>query len=249
MIVKTVLALLALWAMAAPIAQAQESSAQAGVTRLVAPRAAETEPQPAAPGHEASVTPVAAAPSLETPIAATIIPRAPATPPAALAEPPVAATGWTGPVNFSPIAIADLIGRVCRPALSGDGGDLQAHAAALGLGDPAPAPDGLARALPPGAVTWRAPSVDGVLYLFGYGETPLNCGAAVVRPLAEDGFNKVFDLLQAPDMGFAPESTQILQGDIRWARMKSAAGAYVDLMEYPMQGDAPGVLRAEFLPG
>lgn len=150
-------------------------------------------------------------------------------------------------MNFAPVAIADLIGRVCRPSITGDGGDLVRQAAGLGLGEYQPAAENVARALPGGAVTWRVPTVEGELYLMGYGEEPMNCGAAVVRPMHEAAFNKVAEMLQAPAMGFVIDSTQTLAGDVHWARLKSPKGEFVDLMEYPPNGDAPGVLRADFL--
>lgn len=93
------------------------------------------------------------------------------------------------------------------------------------------------------------PAVDGVVYLFGYGEEPLNCGAAILRPLAEDGFNKVTSLLQDPQIGFTSDSTQMLQGEVRWERLKSAKGEFIDVMEYPQSSERPGILRADFLPG
>ena len=154
-----------------------------------------------------------------------------------------------GPVDFSPVAVADLIVKVCRASVNGDGGDLSARAMQLGLGPASPAQEELSRALPPGAVTWRVPAVDGVVYLFGYGEEPLNCGAAILRPLAEDGFNKVTSLLQDPQIGFTLDSTQMLQGEVRWERLKSAKGEFIDVMEYPPSSERPGILRADFLPG
>jgi len=160
-----------------------------------------------------------------------------------------AASAWSGPVNFSPVAVADLIVTVCRASVSGDGGDLSARAMQLGLGPAGPMQDELSRALPPSAVTWRVPTVDGVVYLFGYGEEPLNCGVAILRPLAEDGFKKVTALLQDPEIGFASDSTQMLQGEVRWERLKSAKGEFIDVMEYPPGNDRPGILRADFLPG
>ena len=180
----------------------------------------------------------------------------PATPPPTPVEAPAAspaeaaaAPAWSGPVSFSPVAVADLIVKVCRAAIHGDGGDLSVRAIQLGLGPAGAPPEELSHALPPGAVTWRVPSVDGVVYLFGYGEEPLNCGAAILRPLAEDGFEKVTALLQDTQIGFASDSTQMLQGEVRWERLKSARGEYIDLMEYPPGVDRPGVLRADFLPG
>ena len=153
-----------------------------------------------------------------------------------------------GPVDFSPVAVADLIVKVCRASVNGDGGDLSARAMQLGLGPASPAQEELSRALPPGAVTWRVPAVDGVVYLFGYGEEPLNCGAAILRPLSEDGFKKVTSLLQDPQIGFTSDSTQMLQGEVRWERLKSAKGEFIDVMEYPPSSERPGILRADFLP-
>lgn len=253
---KTVLVLAGILAVCAPTASAQETQQAQGSLRLLATTAAPTETPapPAAPAAAAPParleTPIAAppppAPAEPATLAAAVTPGAPAPP-----KPPSApaAIGWTGAANFSPVAIVDLISSVCAPAVAGDGGDLEAHALAMGLGAPQPAPDDLARALPPGAVTWKVPAVDGVLYLVGFGENHMNCGAAVVRPMPEEGFRKVMELLKAPGRGFVQESTQLLKGDVNWVRTKSPKGHFVDVMEYPVSGDLPGVLRADFLPG
>ncbi len=189
-----------------------------------------------------SGTPAAPAAPVEAPPAAV---GAPVAAPA----PAPAAPAYMGPVDFSPVAVADLIVKVCRASVNGDGGDLSARAMQLGLGPASPAQEELSRALPPGAVTWRVPAVDGVVYLFGYGEEPLNCGAAILRPLSEDGFKKVTSLLQDPQIGFTSDSTQMLQGEVRWERLKSAKGEFIDVMEYPPSSERPGILRADFLPG
>lgn len=232
---KSILVLAVAAAAIAPAAFAQDG--QQGSMRLLGTTAA-------APPAEAP--PAAPAPPAEAPAPVAVAAETPA--PAA-APTPVVATGWTGPVNFAPVAVVDLVTRVCRQSVSGDGGDLQNRAVQLGLGGPQPPPDGIKRALPAGAVTWRVPSTDGELYLVGYGEAPLNCAVAVMRPMPEEGFNRVFTLLQAPDKGFASESGQTLPGDVRWSRLRSAKGEFVDVMEYPANGDTPGVLRADFLPG
>ena len=219
---KLILALAALAAFGAQAAHAQEGQQPAtGSLRLL------TSGTPAAP--------------VEAP------PAAVAAPVAAPAPAP-AAPAYTGPVDFSPVAVADLIVKVCRASVNGDGGDLSARAMQLGLGPASPAQEELSRALPPGAVTWRVPAVDGVVYLFGYGEEPLNCGAAILRPLSEDGFKKVTSLLQDPQIGFTSDSTQMLQGEVRWERLKSAKGEFIDVMEYPPSSERPGILRADFLP-
>jgi len=210
----------------APLAAAQDgqSPAAAGSLRLLSSRPAEPPSQPAV-----------AVPA-ETP-----------TPEAAAAPAPVA-TGWTGPVVMSPAAVVDLMGRVCRPAVTGDGGDVYALAALLGLGGAQPPPTEMARALPNSAMVWRVPSADGELYLVTHGEAR-NCGAAVLRPMPEAGFDKAAELLQAPGQGFAPDSQQTLPGDVRWSRLRSPKGEFVDLMEYPpADEETPGVLRADYLP-
>lgn len=216
---KLFLALAAIAAVGAPIAHAQDGQASAAVADTAAPTA-----QPDSPTLTLALAP-------------------------AIVAPAPAATGWTGPVNFSPVAVAELIIDVCRASVTGDGGDLTARAMHLGLGAPGPAHDDLSRALPPGAVTWRVPTVDGIVFLFGYGEQPLSCGAAILRPLSEDGFNKVTALLQDPKIAFTSDSTQILQGEVRWERLKSAKGEFIDVMEYPAKEDRPGILRADYLPG
>ena len=182
------------------------------------------------------------------PVAPVEAPPAAVGAPVAAPAPAPAAPAYMGPVDFSPVAVADLIVKVCRASVNGDGGDLSARAMQLGLGPASPAQEELPRALPPGAVTWRVPAVDGVVYLFGYGEEPLNCGAAILRPLSEDGFKKVTSLLQDPQIGFTSDSTQMLQGEVRWERLKSAKGEFIDVMEYPPSSERPGILRADFLP-
>ncbi len=197
-----------------------------------------------------SGTPAAPVEAPPAAVAAPVAAPAPAAPSssASAAAPAPAAPAYTGPVDFSPVAVADLIVKVCRASVNGDGGDLSARAMQLGLGPASPAQEELSRALPPGAVTWRVPAVDGVVYLFGYGEEPLNCGAAILRPLSEDGFKKVTSLLQDPQIGFTSDSTQMLQGEVRWERLKSAKGEFIDVMEYPPSSERPGILRADFLP-
>lgn len=239
---RVVLGLAVIAAIGAPMAHAQGSQQSAqGSLRLLAPPT--SAPPASAPPSEApppQPTPVAAPPPADV---------RPVQPPPAAAAPTPAASGWTGPINFSPVAAADLILKVCRASASGEGADLTARAAQLGLGAPGSVQEELSYALPPSAVTWRVPTVDGVVYLFGYGEEPLNCGAAILRPLAEDGFNKVTTLLKDPQLGFASDSTQILQGDVRWERLKSAKGEFIDVMEYPGNSEQPRILRADFLPG
>lgn len=81
----------------------------------------------------------------------------------------------------------------------------------------------------------------------GYGEDPMNCGAAVVRPIPEVAFNKVVELLKSPALGFATEATQTLAGNVRWERLKSPRGEFIDLTEYGASGESAGVLRADYL--
>ena len=234
---KLILALAALAAFGAQATHAQEGQQPAtGSLRLL------TSGTPLAPAAPVEAPPAA--------VAAPVAAPAPAAPQssASAAAPATAAPAYTGRVDFSPVAVADLIVKVCRASVNGDGGDLSARAMQLGLGPASPAQEELSRALPPGAVTWRVPAVDGVVYLFGYGEEPLNCGAAILRPLAEDGFNKVTSLLQDPQVGFTSDSTQMLQGEVRWERLKSAKGEFIDVMEYPPNSERPGILRADFLP-
>lgn len=193
----------------------------------------------------AQATPVAM-PSLEAPVAAPVVERVAPVAPAAGVTPPRAAV-WTGPLNFAPVAVVDLLTRVCRASVSGDGGSLTTQAMKLGLGDGYAAPDDLARAVPNSAITWRTPSADGEVYLMGYGEDPMNCGAAVVRPMPEVAFDNVVELLKAPALGFVTDATQTLAGNVRWERLKSPRGEFIDLMEYGASGESPGVLRADYL--
>lgn len=227
---KTMVALAAILSACAPAALAQEP--QTGSMRLLT----NTSAPPTTPAAPPAETP--AAPPVAEPVAASAAPAPTA----------VAATGWKGTPTYSPMAAVELIGRVCRPATTGDGGDVIGMAADLGLGAPVQAREEIAYALPPGAVTWKVPSLDGELYLFGYGETPLKCGAVVARPMPEAGFNKVLDLLKGADQGFVADSAQTLPGNVSWARMRSPKHEFVDVMEYPASGDRPGVLRADYLP-
>ncbi len=209
---------------------------------VCAPVAFAQEPQPAV-GSMPLLTTAEPAPALETLAAAPAAPVAPA----AAETPAAAVTAWTGPVNFAPVAVTDLLTRVCRASVSGDGGSLTTQATKLGLGDGNEAPDDLARVLANSAITWRTPTVDGEVYLLGYGEDPMNCGTALVRPIPEVAFGKVVELLTAPALGFASEQTQTLAGNVRWERLKSPKGELIDLTEYPANGESPGVLRADYL--
>lgn len=240
---KRILALAAAAFLCAPVAAAQggQQPAPAGSLRLLPAKPSEAPPQPAAAAApEASAPAPEAAPEPSPP-------PAPASVQAAAIAAPVA-TGWTGPVTMSPDAVVDLVSRVCRPAVTGDGGDVQALAVSLGLGGALPPPAEMARALPNSAMVWRVPSTDGELYLVTHGEAR-NCGAAVLRPMPEAGFDKVSSLLQTPGHGFTPDASQILPGDVRWSRLRSPKGEFVDVMEYPPSGEeTPGVLRADYLP-
>ncbi len=150
-------------------------------------------------------------------------------------------------MNFAPVAVVDLLTRVCRASVSGDGGSLTTQATKLGLGGGDAAPDDLGRVLSNSAISWRTPSADGEVYLMGYGEDPMNCGAALVRPMHDVAFSRVAELLAAPPLGFVSEQTQTLAGNVRWERLKSPRGEFIDLMEYPANGESPGVLRADYL--
>lgn len=236
---KTILTLAMILSVGAPAAFAQEP--QVGSLRLLSTTSA---PPPAAKPPTAPVETPVAAPVVAVPA----VEPAAAIAPAPVASPAIIATGWTGPVNYSPAGVVDLISRVCRPATTGDGGDVIARAEELGIGGPVEAPADISRALPPGTVTWKVPSLDGELYLFGYGEHPLKCGAVVARPMPEVGFGKVIDAMQEPGQGFVIDSGPVLTGDVRWVRLRSPQREFIDLMEYPYSGDRPGVLRADFLP-
>lgn len=229
------LALAAVICLGAPVAVAQEGQqpSAVGSLRLLGAKPA-----------EAPVSPAVSAPA-ETPAPAPDV--APELAPTAAAPAPVA-TGWTGPESMSPDAVVDLVSRVCRPAVTGDGGDVHGLAASMGLGAAQPPPTEMARALPNSAMVWRVPSSDGELYLVTHGEAR-NCGAAVLRPMPEAGFDMVAELLQAQGQGFTPDSNQTLPGGVRWSRLRSPKGEFVDVMEYPPVGDeTPGVLRADYLP-
>jgi hypothetical protein len=147
-------------------------------------------------------------------------------------------------LQFAPIAMAGLIEKMCRGAEK-DGGDLIVLAKAAGLGEAHDPPYDLKRALPESAQVWPAPSADGALFLFGYGERPLKCGAAVLRPMPVIGFDLALAELQKD--GFAIDSKETLNGSMRWMRLKAGGGQFVDLVEYPPEGSSPGVLRADLL--
>jgi hypothetical protein len=160
----------------------------------------------------------------------------------------VAANGSSnasGQLQFAPMAMASLIEKLCRKA-EDDGADLVALAKASGLGAPRDPPYDLRRALPESAQVWSAPSADGEVFLFGYGERPLSCGAAVLRPMPVVGFDRALAQFQAN--GFKVDAAETMSGSTRSTRLKAGNGQYVDLMEYPPAESSPGVLRADLLP-
>jgi hypothetical protein len=157
---------------------------------------------------------------------------------------PASAQGAGEALQFAPLAMAGLIEKLCRGAEK-DGGDLIVLAKAAGLGDPRDPPYDLKRALPESAQVWPAPSADGALFLFGYGERPLKCGAAVLRPMPVIGFDRA--LTELRKNGFAIDSNETLNGSMRWTRLRAGGGQFVDLVEYPPEGSSPGVLRADLL--
>lgn len=177
---------------------------------------------------------------------------APPAEPAAVAETPAAAAAPAarrmpeGPREFSPIAITQLVMTTCPSAARS--GDLVAVAAGRGLGEPQPPPADLLRTLPPDVRTWQAPVADGELHLFGYSEPPMTCGAAVLHAVPGAAFDKSVELLLAAGDGFTVDSSETSDNGRRWTRLKSPAGAFLDVMEYPASGARPPVLRIDYLP-
>lgn len=147
---------------------------------------------------------------------------------------------------FSPLVTARLIDTVCRAA-EGDGKGVAAFAAAAGLAEGAPAPANLAWALPEGALSWKAESLDGEVYLYGYGEEPLKCGVSIVRPITGVTSTLVVEQFGKAEKPFAVDSTQDMGGGVIFTRLKSADGRFIDILDYPRNGDAPGVLKVELL--
>lgn len=152
----------------------------------------------------------------------------------------------TAPKAFSPIVAATLIDTVCRAA-EGDGKGVPSFAETAGLAPHGLAPTYLAWALPEGAQTWAAEALDGEVYLYGYGETPLKCGVSIVRPIPGVTSQLVIEQLAKSAKSFAVDSTQDVGGGVIFTRLKSADGRFIDLMDYPRKGDAPGVLKVELL--
>jgi len=150
------------------------------------------------------------------------------------------------PKAFSPVVAAKLIESVCR-ASEGDGKGVASFAASAGLAEAAPPPANLSWALPEGAQTWAADALDGEVYVYGYGEEPLKCGAAIVRPITGVTSLLVVDQFAALAKPFAVDSTQDMGGGVIFTRLKSADGRFIDILDYPRNGDAPGVLKVELL--
>jgi len=239
-IVKSIVGVATVLVVCGPVAFAQEPQQPVGSMRLLTTAAA-------APTLETPAAATVTTAAIETPVAAPVLsPATPVAPPAAV-TPAAAATAWTGPVNFAPVAVVDLLTRVCRACVSGDAGSRTTQATRPGRGDGNEAPDDLARVLANSAITSRTPTVDGEVYLLRYGEDPMNYGTALLRPIPEVAFSKVVELLTAPALGFASEQRQTLAGNVRWERLKSPKGKFIDLMDYPAGGESSGVLHADYL--
>jgi hypothetical protein len=148
--------------------------------------------------------------------------------------------------RFSPIVTAGLIDSICR-ASEGDGKGVGAFAEAAGLAALEAAPANLAWALPEGSRTWAAESLDGAVYVYGYGEEPLKCGVSIVRPITGVTAQLVVEQFAAAAKPFAVDSTQDMGAGVVFTRLKSADGRFIDILDYPRNGDAPGVLKVELL--
>ena len=148
--------------------------------------------------------------------------------------------------GFSPIVATALLDQICKPARDElRAADKLANAGGLRAAE---APANLRWALPEGARVWKAQSLDSEVYLYAYGPKLTQCGVAVLRPLRDVIALKLREQLTDVAHGYAVENEQKMQAGVRFTRFKSAGFRYADLMEYPANGDTPGVLKIELLP-
>jgi hypothetical protein len=168
--------------------------------------------------------------------------------PASVARPssPVVRENPAMASGFSPIVAAALLDQICKPARD----ELRA-ADKLAMSDglrAAETPANLRWALPEGARVWKAQSLDSEVYVYAYGPKLTQCGIAIVRPLRDVIALKLREQLTDAAHGYAVENEQKMQAGVRFTRFKAAGFRYADLMDYPTNGDTPGVLKVELLP-
>jgi hypothetical protein len=148
--------------------------------------------------------------------------------------------------GFSPMVATFLLDKVCKPARD----DLKATdklASSNGL-RAAETPANLRWALPDSARVWKAQSLDSEVYVYAYGPKLTQCGVAIVRPLRDVIAVKLREQMTDAAHGYAVDNEQKMKAGVRFTRVKAAGFRYADLMEYPANGDAPGVLKIELLP-
>lgn len=148
--------------------------------------------------------------------------------------------------GFSPEVAASLLERVCQPASerSDSISDIADRAGLRAI----EAPVSVRWALPDGVKVWAADTVDSRLYVYAYGAGLKSCGAVIARPLAGVIGERVRVAMAADGRAFQQESEQVLGAGVKFVRLKSAAGRFLDLLEYPSTSDAPGLLKIELLP-
>jgi hypothetical protein len=147
--------------------------------------------------------------------------------------------------GFSPVLAAALLDQVCKPARD-------AFTSVETLARPAglravETPASIRWALPEGARVWKAQSLDSEVYVYAYGPKLTQCGVAIVRPLHEV-IARLREQMTNAAHGYAIDNEQKMQAGVRFTRFKAAGFRYADLMDYPANGDAPGVLKIELLP-
>jgi hypothetical protein len=148
--------------------------------------------------------------------------------------------------GFSPVVAAALLDRVCKPARD----DLKAAdrlASSNGL-RAAETPANLRWALPEGAKVWKAQSLDSEVYVYAYGPRLTQCGVAIVRPLRDVISLKLREQMTDAAHGYTVENEQKMQAGVRFTRFKAEGFRYADLMDYPANGNVPGILKIELLP-
>jgi len=148
--------------------------------------------------------------------------------------------------GFSPEVAANLLDRVCQPA-SERNDSISDIAEKAGL-KAVESPVSVRWALAEGARVWAADTVDSRLYVYAYGAGLKTCGAVIARPLPGVIAERVRVAMSADGRGYQLDSEQTLGAGVKFVRMKSATGRFLDLLEYPATADAPGLLKIELLP-
>jgi hypothetical protein len=148
--------------------------------------------------------------------------------------------------GFSPVVAAGLLDRICKPARD-ELTSAEKLARSGGLRG-AETPANLRWALPEGAKVWRAPSLDSEVYVYAYGPKLTRCGVAIVRPLRDVIALKLREQMTDAAHGYKVENEQKMQAGVRFTRFRAEGFRYADLMDYPANGDAPGLLKIELLP-